>query len=252
MSGTGSSPDSGSSGSGATFLTTRWSVVLSAGNKHSPHADSALDSLCRAYWYPLYAFARRRGHAAADAQDLTQEFFAQLVEHNWIAKADQSRGRFRSFLLTAFKRFLLNQWDKAHCQKRGGQVRIVPLQLDAAESRYIAEPIDTCTPEQVFEKQWALALLDQVLQQLRAEYEQDGHAELFEVLKPCLVGNRQVQPYAELASQLAMSEGAVKVAVCRLRSRYRKRLQEEIAHTVACPPDIESELRHLFRVLARP
>jgi len=232
-------------------LTTRWSVVLSAGDKGSPHADTALEALCRAYWYPLYAYARRRGQTAADAQDLTQEFFARLVEHNWVARADQSKGRFRSFLLMAFKRFLANEWDKAHRQKRGGQARILPLQFDTAENRYGQEPADTGTPEQAFERQWALALLDEALQRLRADYEQAGHVVLFDALKPCLIGSRQTQPYAALASQLGMSEGAVKVAVCRLRSRYRARLQEEIAHTVASPSDIAAELRHLFRVLGR-
>ena len=236
--------------SGAWFATTRWTVVLSAGDSSSPHAATALESLCRAYWYPLYAYVRRRGHSPADAQDLTQEFFAQLLEHDWIARADRHKGRFRSFLLMAMNRFLANEWDRAKTLKRGGRVRVVPLALETAETRYAHEPADTCTPEQVFEKQWALALLESVLSRLREEYAKDGKAVLFDTLKSCLVGSRETQPYAAVAAELHMTEGAVKVAVCRLRERYRERLKEEIAHTVASPAEVEEELRHLFRSLA--
>jgi RNA polymerase sigma factor (sigma-70 family) len=236
---------------GACFVTTRWTVVLSARDPLSPHAATALETLCRAYWYPLYAYARRRGHAPADAEDLTQEFFSQLLAHNWVARADPHKGRFRSFLLMAMSRFLANEWDKAHTLRRGGQVRLVPLPLDTAETRYAREPADTFTPEQAFEKQWAFTLLEEVLRHLRASYEKDGKIGLFDALKPCLVGSRETQPYAELATGLGMSEGAVKVAVCRLRERYRERLKEEIAHTVASPSEVDAELRHLFRVLAR-
>jgi RNA polymerase sigma-70 factor (ECF subfamily) len=182
---------------------------------------------------------------------LTQEFFAQLLEHNWVARADRHKGRFRSFLLMAMKRFLANEWDKARTQKRGGQVRLVSLQLDTAETRYSQEPADTSTPEQAFEKRWALMLLESVLNHLREENAQDGKAALFDALKPCLIGSREAQPYALLAAKLNMTEGAVKVAVCRLRERYRERLKAEIAHTVASPGDVGEELRHLFRVLAR-
>jgi len=225
--------------------------VLSAGDPTSPHAATALEALCHAYWYPLYAYVRRRGHSPPDAQDLTQEFFAQLLEHNWVARADRRKGRFRSFLLMAITRFLANEWDKSKTLKRGGQIRLVPLPLDTAENHYSREPADTATPEQVFEKQWALALLESVLNQLREDYAQDGKAVLFDTLKPCLIGGRESQPYAELAAGLGMTEGAVKVAVCRLRERYRERLKGEIAHTVAAPAEVEDELRHLFRVLAR-
>jgi RNA polymerase sigma factor (sigma-70 family) len=226
-------------------------VVLAAGGTPSPESAAALERLCSAYWYPLYAFVRRSGHSPEDAEDLTQEFFARLLEHNWIAHADRHKGRFRSFLLMAMKRFLANEWDKARTLKRGGQVRLVPLQLDTAETRYSQEPADTCTPEQVFEKQWALTLLNSVLNRLRDEYARDGKAALFDILKPCLIGSRETQPYAALAEKVGMSEGAVKVAVFRLRERYRERLKEEIAHTVASPAEVDEELRHLFRVLAR-
>ena len=237
--------------SDAAFATTRWTVVLSAGDPGSPQAATALDMLCRAYWYPLYAYVRRRGHSPADAQDLTQEFFAQLLEHHWVARADRHQGRFRSFLLMAMKRFLANEWDKVQTVKRGGRVQRVPLPLDAAETRYTQEPVDASTPEQVFEKRWALALLESVLSHLREEYVRDGKAVLFDTLKPCLLGSREAQPYAAVAAPLKMTEGAVKVAVCRLRERYRGRLKEEIAHTVASPAEVDEELRHLFRVLAR-
>ena len=145
------------------FPATQWTVVLAAGGTPSPESAAALERLCSSYWYPLYAFVRRSGHSPADAEDLTQEFFARLLEHNWIAHADRHKGRFRSFLLMAMKRFLAKEWDKAKTLKRGGQVRLVPLQLDAAETRYTREPADTRTPEQVFEKQWALTLLESVL-----------------------------------------------------------------------------------------
>ena len=225
--------------------------MLSARDPGSPHAATALETLCRAYWYPLYAYARRRGHAPADAEDLTQGFFSQLLEHNWVARADPHKGRFRSFLLMAMSRFLANEWDRAHTLKRGGQVRLVPLPMDTAETRYSQEPADTSTPEQAFEKQWAVTLLEEALRRLRADYERDGKAGLFDAMKPCLVGTRETQPYAELAAGLGMSEGAIKAAVSRLRFRYRERLREEIAHTVASPSEVDGELRHLFRVLAR-
>lgn len=238
-------------GERAGFAPTRWTVVLTAGQSDTTRAEEALARLCEAYWYPLYAYVRRRGHRPEDAQDLTQEFFAQLLAHNWIARADRQKGRFRSFLLMAMGRFLANQWDKNRALKRGGAARIVSLNLDSAETRYGQEPADTSTPEQAFEKQWALTLLDSVLQQLRAEYEGEGKRALFDALKPSLVGAREGQPYAELAASLSMTEGAVRVAVCRLRERYRERLKEEIAHTVASPADVDAEVRHLFRVMAR-
>lgn len=233
------------------FVTTHWSVVLTATGADTTQARAALEHLCRMYWYPIYHFVRRRGHSTHDAQDFTQEFFARLLEKKWIASADQSRGRFRSFLLVVLKRFLIGEWHRANAQKRAGDRRCLPLPLDTAETRYANEPADTSTPEQAFEKQWALTLLETVLRDLRLEYERDGKGRWFELLKPCLMGSRESQPYAALAVQLDMSEGAVKVAVHRLRERYRERLKAEIAHTVASPGDVESELRHLFRVLSR-
>ena len=233
------------------FVTTHWSVVVKAGRSDTPRAQAALEKLCRTYWFPLYAYARRRGNSVEDAQDLTQEFFARLLEHHWVVKADRSKGRFRSFLLMALKRFLAKEWAKAKAQKRGGEERLVPLQLDTAETRYSQEPADTRTPEQVFEKQWAVTLLESVLKRMREDYAHGGNGELFEALEPCLVGDREQQPYAVLAAKLGMTEGAVKMAVRRLRERYRECLREEIGHTVASAAEVEEELRHLFRVMAR-
>jgi RNA polymerase sigma factor (sigma-70 family) len=231
------------------FLTTHWSAVLSAQRSDSTRAQSALASLCQTYWYPLYAYVRRRGYPPPDAQDLTQEFFARLLEQRWLLRADPQRGHFRTFLLTALSRFLANEWDRARARKRGGGVPLLALEFDTAETRYGLEPADPRTPEQIFERRWALALLDKVLERLRQESRAEGKGGLYESLRPCLVGERQGQPYAVLARQLGMSEGAVKVAVHRLRQRYRQLLREEVASTVANPKDVEEEMRHLFTAL---
>src|SRR5512135_1454060 len=183
------------------FVTTHWSVVLAAGRSDTTRAGAALEKLCRAYWFPLYAYVRRRGYSVEDAQDLTQEFFARVLERHWLARADQAKGRFRTFLLTAMERFLANEWDKLRTLKRGGGHANVPIQLDTAETRYGVEPADTRTPEQAFEYRWALTLLDEVVGQLEAEFSARDQAALFAMLKPCLVGARAGQPYAELAAK---------------------------------------------------
>ena len=233
------------------FPVTQWTLVVAAGATPSPESAAALERLCASYWYPLYAYVRRCGHAPCDAEDFTQEFFARLLEHHWLARADRDRGRFRSFLLTAMKRFLANEWAKAKTLKRGGGVRLVPLQLDTAETRYSREPADTSTPEQVFERQWALLLLESVLERLRVDYTRVGKGALFETLQPCLIGSSEAQPYAALATQLGMTVGAVSMTVGRLRERYREYLKEEIRQTLASPAEVDGELRHLFRTLAR-
>jgi len=233
------------------FVTTHWSVVLTAGHSDTTHARAALEKLCQAYWYPLYAYVRRRGKSPEDAKDLTQEFFARLLERNWVGRADRQKGRFRSFLLSAMNHFLADEWDKVRAQKRGGGLMPVPLQFDTAETRYGHEPVDNTTPEQNYERRWALTLLDTVLQRLQSEYEQEGRAKFFAALHPCLVGDRTDQPYAELAAKLGLSEGAIKAAVHRLRQRYRYLLRDEIAQTVASPGEVDEELRHLFAVLTR-
>jgi DNA-directed RNA polymerase specialized sigma24 family protein len=232
------------------FATTHWSVVLTAGRNDVPQAKEALEKLCQTYWFPLYVYVRRRGYAQADAEDLTQKFFEWLLERNWLEQADQQRGRFRSFLLTSLNRFLANEWDKSQAQKRGGG-RIVSLNFNDAETGYAIEPVDNLTPEQSFEWRWALALLEKVMNRLCAEYADQGKTELFVTLKPCLLGDREAQPYAMLASKMGMTEGSVKVAVHRLRQRYRQLLRDEIANTVATSEEVEEELRHLFAVLAR-
>lgn len=231
------------------FVTTRWSVVLTAGAADTTAAQDALGTLCQTYWYPLYAYVRRRGHSPEDAQDLTQEFFARLLQHRWVDRADPSKGRFRSFLLSAMNHFLSDEWDRARAQKRGGGIPTLPLQFHTAETRYATEAIDNVTPESCFERRWALTLLEQVLNRLRAEYEQEGKAELFSMLTPCLVGERTSQPYAELAKQLGVTEGTVKAIVHRLRQRYRQLLREEIAQTLTEHDAVDDELRHLFAVL---
>lgn len=237
--------------SGSIFLTTHWSVVLTAGGKDTTEALGALEELCRVYWYPLYAYVRRRGYSPPDAQDLTQEFFARLLERNWVARADQAKGRFRTFLLHALQRFLANEWDKVRALKRGGGQRSVPLQFETGESRYSAEPADLRSPEQVFERRWAVALLAEVMQRLEAEYQKEGKADEFAALQVSLVGERERLPYSQLAEQLSQSEGAVRVAVHRMRQRYRELLRAEIAHTVTSAEEVDAEMHHLFKVLAQ-
>jgi RNA polymerase sigma-70 factor (ECF subfamily) len=232
------------------FATTHWSVVLAAGQSDSAKGLASLEQLCQSYWRPLYIYIRRRGYNEADAKDLTQAFFAWVIERNWLARADQQRGRFRSFLLTSASAFLANEWDKSQTQKRGGgQVFTVPF--SAAENENTWEPADRTTPEQSFEWRWALTLLDKVMNRLAADYEAQGKGEMFNILKPCLLGERDAQPYKTLAAKLSMTEGSVKVAVYRLRQNYRTLLRAEIAGTVGDPADVDEELRHLFAVLAR-
>jgi RNA polymerase sigma-70 factor (ECF subfamily) len=232
------------------FEPTQWSVVLRAGRNDTPRAQQALARLCQTYWYPLYAHVRRRGHGAHDAQDLTQEFFARLLARQTLERADPARGRFRTFILTALDRFLADEWDKSQAQKRGGATEILSLDLAAAERRFDLEPADTAAPDQAFDRQWALALLETVLNRLEDEYRCDGKANWFGALQPTLTGARESQPYAELAANLGSSEGAVKVAVHRLRKRYRVLLQAEIVETVATPEEAPEEMRYLLRALA--
>ena len=234
----------------AVFVTTHWSVVLSAGGVDSVESRRALETLCLAYWYPLYAYARRRGYAPHDAQDLTQGFFARLLEHHWLASADPGRGRFRSFLLTAMNHYLATEWQKARAQKRGGGRAVLSLELAAAEQRYDLEPADGATPDKAFDKHWAITLLDHVVGQVEKEYHRQGKATVFAALKETLAGARESQPYAALAFRLGMTEGAVKVAVYRLRKRYRQLLRAEIANTVASPGEVDDEMKYLFRTLA--
>ena len=235
----------------ARFATTRWSVVLAAADQGHSHWAEALQTLCQTYWYPLYAYARHHGHQAQDAEDLTQAFLMKLVERNLAQVADRSRGRFRSFLLTSFKHFIADQRDRAQTQKRGGQARVFSLDFDAAETRYQCEPGHDATAADIFERRWALTVLDTVFRKLRDQYAAESKADLFEQLKPCLTQASAVVAYADLATRLSTSEGALRVAVHRLRKRYRDLLRAEIADTVADPAYVEDEIRHLFQALAR-
>jgi len=234
----------------AAFLTTHWSVVLAAGRNDTTRAREALARLCQTYWYPLYACARRRGNSPHDAQDLTQAFFAHLLERRSLADAHPARGKFRSFLLAAMNHFLIHQWNKARAKKRGGGDQAISLDLAAAEERFDLEPADPASPDKLFDREWALTLLQEVLNRLEAEFRREGKHALFDALKQTLAGSRESQPYAELAARLGLNEGAVKVAVHRLRKRYRELIRAEIARTLDPSQDIEEEMRHLFNALA--
>lgn len=233
------------------FQPTRWSVVLAAAQGESPQAQAALATLCQTYWYPLYAYVRRRGHGPEDAQDLTQEFFARLLAKKYLAHLQREGGKFRSFLLTALQRFLANEWDRGRAAKRGGGHTTLSLDAEAAESRYRLEPSHELTPEKIYEQRWAQALLEQVLARLRADYAAAGKAALFEELSASLSQPRGAVPYADIAARLHSTEAAVKMAVQRLRARYRALLRAEIRETVARPEDVDEELRSLFATFNR-
>lgn len=234
-----------SAGEHAAFATTRWSLVLHAGHKSSVESQRALATLCETYWYPLYAFVRRKGYQPAEAQDLTQAFFAELLEKDRLQLADQTRGRFRSFLLAALNHFLTNQWRDARAQKRGGQVRHWSLDGQTAEDRYRLEPLHELTAERIFERKWALTLLAQTVERLHDEFAQHDKLPLFERLKGHL-GYGDATPYRQIAAELGMSETAVKVAAHRMRRRCGEILREEIAQTVDGPEAVEEELQQLL------
>ena len=229
---------------GARFEPTRWSMVVAASGKDSTKARKALERLCEIYWYPLYAFVRREGHGVHDAQDLTQEFFARLLEKNWLHGVDREKGKFRSFLLAAMKHFLVNEWDRANRLKRGGGQQILSMDAGLAETRYAMEPADHTTAERIFERRWALTLIEQVLTRLRREFTDVGRGKLFDELKGALTGEKAAYP--EIAARLNLNEGAVRVAVHRLRLRYRDLVRAEIAETVESDAEVEAELQHLF------
>src|SRR5262245_11419952 len=231
------------------FATTRWSIVVAARTPEAAEGKSALATLCQTYWYPVYAFIRRRGASAADAQDLTQEFFAALLEKDYVRLADRERGRFRTFLLIAVTRFLTKQREREHAAKRGGGRTVLSLDLEHGEERYLLEPVEHWTPERLFERRWALTLLDRVIARLGERYAGQGKRDLFECLKGMLTGALPAEENAELASQLGVSEGALKVAVHRLRRRYRDLLKQEIADTVADSDETANELDYLLAAL---
>jgi RNA polymerase sigma-70 factor (ECF subfamily) len=234
---------------GRHFPTTTWTLVLSAGQRADARSSDALASLCERYWYPLYAYLRRRGHAREEAQDLTQEFFARVLEKRYIERADRNKGRFRTFLLTSLTYFLSDEADRCHALKRGGPRRPFPFDMRDGEEIYQREPSHNETPERIFERGWALALLERVLVRVRNEFAEGTEPVQFERLKDYLLGHANV-PYAELARELQTTEGALRVAIHRLRKRYRAGLRAEIAETVADPAEIDAEIRYLADVLA--
>ena len=232
------------------FSTTHWTMVLAAREASSPQASEALEKLCRAYWWPLYAFVRRRGFDSHEAQDLTQEFFARLLEKNWLDSVDRTKGKFRSFLLAALEHFLAKEWRRTQAQKRGGQFAFLSLDEEGAEQQYLQVGAAGLTPEQLFEQQWATALLDQVLSNLREEFATAGKSALFEEVKIFLTGEKRAVSYAELATKLNTTEAALKMAVSRMRHRYGELLRAQIANTVARSEEIDEELRALMAALS--
>ena len=228
-----------------TFPPTRWSVVLAARQAPSTAAADALETICRAYWYPLYAHARRCGHRPHDAQDLTQGFFCRLLEKQWLEAADREKGKLRSFLITAFKHFMANEWRHAAAQRRGGAVAFVPLDTSHAEDVFAAEPSPGLAAEAAYDREWALLLLDRAIGRLRAEFAESGRPDDFDALKECLMAERGAIDYEAVAARLDSSAGAARVAVHRLRKRFREVFREEVAQTLSEGGDTEEELRHL-------
>ncbi len=232
------------------FTTTHWSVVLAAAREPSPEAAQALAQLCQAYWYPLYAYVRRKGYDLPDAQDLTQEFFARLLEKNYVGSADRRKGKFRSFLLASLEHFLAKEWKRAHRLKRGGGQTIIAWDACNPEERYRLEPADDWTAERIYERRWALTVLEQAMAVLETEYAAAGKQCLFGELRPFISGEDDQVEYPALAERLQMREGALRVAVHRLRQRYGESVRAEIAMIVQRPEEIEEELRHLFAALS--
>ena len=233
------------------FETTHWSVVLAAGSESTARSRDALASLCETYWYPLYVYLRRWGHSMEDAEDLTQGFFARVLERDLFQVASPERGRFRSFLLTSLKHYVANEREHARAQKRGGVVPPLPLELDTARSRYSSEPHHESSPEAVFDRRWALTVIDRVMMRLRADFRGRGKEELFDRLKVHLLGSERQASYRETAAELGMSESALRVAIHRLRQQFGELLREEIGQTVATRQEVDDEIRHLIRSLSR-
>jgi RNA polymerase sigma factor (sigma-70 family) len=231
------------------FATTRWSLVLAAGEPSSAHSADALASLCELYWYPVYAYIRRQGHLADQAADLTQEFFARVLEKNVFIEADRERGRFRAFLCAAIRHFLSNQRDRARALKRGGDQVPLSLDVETAEGTFQLEPRDDLTPEILFDRRWALILLERVITRLRDQHVSQGKAEIFDRLKGSLTGDNAGTSHAAVASGLGMTVGAVRVATHRLRRQFRDLLVEEIAETVSDPGEINAEIAYLLKAV---
>jgi RNA polymerase sigma factor (sigma-70 family) len=234
------------------FRTTHWSVVLLAGQEHSPQSAAALEKLCADYWYPLYSFVRRQGHPPDEAADLTQEFFCRLLASNGLASVDRRKGKFRSFLLASMKHLLANEWNRSQRQKRGGGSIHFSLDAASAEDRYQLDPADEASPEKIFERRWAETLIDTVTRRLQAEFAEEGMAKRFEELKVFLLADEEPASYGEVARRLEMTEGAVRTAIYRIRQRYGQLFRDEIAHTVTGLEEIEEEIRHFVKILSEP
>jgi RNA polymerase sigma-70 factor (ECF subfamily) len=244
-----SSPESVASGP-REFRTTHWSIVLAAGDAASPQSAEALEKLCRAYWFPLYAYVRRSGHGPEDAQDLTQAFLARFLENNAVSRADRQRGRFRAYLLASLQNFINNEWRRACAEKRGGGRPLLAWDELSPETHYQPEAGFELTPDKVFDQRWALTLFEQALTRLRQEFAAAGKREHFERLKDYLSVDVAEGAYAEIAAHLGISRGAVTVAVHRLRQRYGQLVRDEVAHTVASPAEVEEELRYLIKLIS--
>jgi DNA-directed RNA polymerase specialized sigma24 family protein len=228
------------------FATTHWTVVMAAGRGCSREAEVALEELCRTYWFPLYVYVRRQTPTREDAEDLTQAFFARFLEKNYLEKLSSEKGKFRAFLLAALKHFLANEWDRAHSQKRGGGVMPISLDWQNADARYQIEPVDNLSPDKLYDRAWAITLLQRVLARLRDENATEDKSRLFAQLKPFLMVGTSAVRYGEAAAKLNLTEGAVRVAVHRLRVRYRELLREEISQTLSDTSEISEEMRTLF------
>jgi len=231
------------------FRTTHWSLVLAAAERESVESDAALERLCRAYWYPLYAHVRRQGNDPHEAQDLTQAFFERLLEKSFLRAVDRNKGRFRAFLLTALDHFLANEWRRGHARKRGGGRTIVSLDDESIENRYSLEPTHDETPERLFERRWALTVLERAMNRLGAECDTSARAALFDAVRSLIGGDRADLPHSMLAARLGMIENAFNLALHRLRRRYGELIREEIAETVAGPHEVDHELRHLMKCI---
>jgi RNA polymerase sigma-70 factor (ECF subfamily) len=241
-----SSDCASSTAPGDVFATTHWTVVLAAGRRCTPQSDHALEELCRTYWFPLYAYVRRRGHTKEDAEDLVQAFFARFLARNYLEGLSAERGRFRAFLLASLKHFLANEWDKSQRQKRGGHVTHLSLDWQTADTQFQISASAEPSPDRAFDREWALALLERVIVRLREECAAAGKARQFEQLKPLLTADKGDLPHADAARALGLDEGAVRVAVHRLRKRYRQLLRAEIAQTLSDPAMVDEEMRALF------
>ncbi|HEY3856717.1 MAG TPA: sigma-70 family RNA polymerase sigma factor [Verrucomicrobiae bacterium] len=233
------------------FVTTRWTVVVAAGHSSTPSADVALEELCGTYWFPLYAYVRRQGYSREDAEDLTQSFFARFLQKNYLEKLSAEHGRFRAFLIASLKHFLANEWDRSNRLKRGGGIANLSLDWQDADARYHIDPADDLSPDKIFDRAWAVTLLERVISRLRDENAVEGKVVAFDRLKPFLTVGKNEIPYAKAAVELCMTEGAIRVAVHRLRRRYRELLRDEIGQTLSDPAQVDEEIRTLFSAFAR-